>query len=118
MGAAVDGRERGRLAPLVIRGGGLQGVTYAPTEASAQVKSAVLLAGLSAKGKTTVEEVHPTRRHTEEMLVQFGARVDVDGRRVTVEPGELTVPGDPSQAAFWAVAALMAEQGEVVVEDL
>lgn len=123
MGAAVDGRERGRLAPLVIRGGGLQGITYAPREASAQVKSAVLLAGLSAKGKTTVEEVHPTRRHTEEMLEQFGARVDVDGRRVTVEPGDLTgtdiaVPGDPSQAAFWAVAALLAEQGEVVVEDL
>ncbi|MER5578174.1 3-phosphoshikimate 1-carboxyvinyltransferase [Streptomyces massasporeus] len=123
MGAAVDGRERGNLAPLVIRGGSLQGITYAPKEASAQVKSALLLAGLSAKGKTTVEEVHPTRRHTEEMLTEFGARVNVDGRRVTVEPGELAgtdiaVPGDPSQAAFWAVAALLADEGEIVVEDL
>ncbi|MET7490271.1 3-phosphoshikimate 1-carboxyvinyltransferase [Streptomyces sp. NPDC005538] len=124
MGAAVDGRERGNFAPLVIRGGGLQGITYAPKEASAQVKSALLLAGLSAKGRTTVEEVHPTRRHSEEMLEQFGARVRVDGRRVSVEPGELTgtdiaVPGDPSQAAFWAVAALLsADEGEIVVEDL
>jgi 3-phosphoshikimate 1-carboxyvinyltransferase len=123
MGAAVDGRERGNFAPLVIRGGGLEGITYAPKEASAQVKSALLLAGLSAKGKTVVEEVHPTRRHTEEMLSEFGARVSVDGRRVSVEPGELTgtdiaVPGDPSQAAFWAVAAVLSDGGEIVVEDL
>ncbi|WP_309030408.1 3-phosphoshikimate 1-carboxyvinyltransferase [Streptomyces alfalfae] len=123
MGATVDGRERGRLAPLVIRGGGLTGITYAPPVASAQVKSAVLLAGLSASGPTTVEEIHPTRRHTEEMLIQFGGRVRVDGNRVTLEPGELTgtdiaVPGDPSQAAFWAVAALLADQGEVTVENL
>jgi 3-phosphoshikimate 1-carboxyvinyltransferase len=123
MGAMVDGREHGRLAPLVIRGGALTGITYAPQVASAQVKSAVLFAGLSAKGPTTVEEIHPTRRHTEEMLAQFGARVNVDGKRVTVEPGELTgtdiaVPGDPSQAAFWAVAALLADQGEVTVENL
>lgn len=125
MGAAVDGRGRGRLAPLVIRGGGLTGITYAPKVASAQVKSAVLLAGLFAKGRTTVEEAHPTRRHTEEMLTAFGGRVSVaaEGRRVTVEPGELTgtdisVPGDPSQAAFWALAALLAHQGEVVVENL
>ncbi|MEU2354347.1 3-phosphoshikimate 1-carboxyvinyltransferase [Streptomyces misionensis] len=123
MGAAVDGREHGRLAPLVIRGGGLSGITYSPRQASAQVKSALLLAGLSATGPTTVEEVHPTRRHTEEMLAQFGGRVRVDGNRVTVEPGELTgtdiaVPGDPSQAAFWAVGALLAPEGEVVVENL
>ncbi|MFJ2112411.1 3-phosphoshikimate 1-carboxyvinyltransferase [Streptomyces sp. NPDC087850] len=123
MGAEVTGREGGRLAPLVIRGGGLTGITYAPKEASAQVKSALLLAGLSAKGRTTVEEVHPTRRHTEEMLAEMGARVSVEGRRVTVEPGaltgtDMTVPGDPSQAAFWAVAALLADEGEVAVEGL
>ncbi|MBT2411110.1 3-phosphoshikimate 1-carboxyvinyltransferase [Streptomyces sp. ISL-12] len=123
MGATVDGREGGRLAPLVIRGGGLTGITYAPPVASAQVKSAVLLAGLSATGPTTVEEIHPTRRHTEEMLLEFGGRVRVDGNRVTLEPGELTgtdiaVPGDPSQAAFWAVAALLADQGEVTVDNL
>jgi 3-phosphoshikimate 1-carboxyvinyltransferase len=123
MGATVDGRESGRLAPLVIRGGGLTGITYAPKVASAQVKGALLLAGLSATGPTTVEEVHATRRHTEETLSEFGARVRVDAHRVTVEPCRLTatdvsVPGDPSQAAFWAVAALLAEQGEIVIEDL
>lgn len=114
--------ERGNLAPLAIRGGSLIGITYAPKVASAQVKGALLLAGLSA-GPTTVEEVHATRRHTEEMLVAFGGRVRVDAHRVTVEPGRLTVtdvsvPDDPSQAAFWAVAALLAEQGEIVVENL
>ncbi|MFI8169918.1 3-phosphoshikimate 1-carboxyvinyltransferase [Streptomyces sp. NPDC085931] len=123
MGADVDGRERGNLAPLMIRGGSLTGITYAPKVASAQVKGALLLAGLSAAGPTTVEEVHATRRHTEEMLAEFGARVRVDAHRVTVEPGRLTatdvsVPGDPSQAAFWAVAALLADQGEIVVENL
>ncbi|WP_311775305.1 3-phosphoshikimate 1-carboxyvinyltransferase [Streptomyces netropsis] len=123
MGATVAGREDGRLAPLVIRGGNLTGITYAPPQASAQVKSALLLAGLSARGITTVEEIHPTRRHTEEMLTEFGGRVTVDGMRVSVEPGELSatdvvVPGDPSQAAFWAVAALLADQGEVAVDGL
>ncbi|MER5985704.1 3-phosphoshikimate 1-carboxyvinyltransferase [Streptomyces sp. NPDC001787] len=123
MGAQIDGREHGQLAPLVIRGGNLRGIAYAPPQASAQVKSAVLLAGLSAQGPTTVTELHPTRRHTEEMLARFGARVHVDGSLVRVEPGELTatdiaVPGDPSQAAFWAVAALLTDGGSVVVEDL
>ncbi|MFE7664898.1 3-phosphoshikimate 1-carboxyvinyltransferase [Streptomyces celluloflavus] len=123
MGAVVEGRQRGGYAPLVIRGGGLRGITYAPEQASAQVKSAVLLAGLSARGTTTVEELHPTRRHTEEMLVQFGAQVDIDGTRVFLQPGELratdvSVPGDPSQAAFWAVAALIGSGGDVTVDDL
>lgn len=123
MGAQVDGREHGQFAPLVIRGGNLHGITYAPKVASAQVKSAIMLAGLSADGPTTVVETHPTRRHTEEMLIEFGGRVRVEGTRVTVEPGPLSatdvaVPGDPSQAAFWAVAALLAEGGNVVVEDL
>jgi 3-phosphoshikimate 1-carboxyvinyltransferase len=110
MGARVDGRQDGEFAPLMIRGGNLRGITYAPKVASAQVKSAIMLAGLSADGPTTVVETHPTRRHTEEMLAGFGGRVRVEGTRVTVEPGPLTasdiaVPGDPSQAAFWAVAA-------------
>ncbi|MFE7119979.1 3-phosphoshikimate 1-carboxyvinyltransferase [Streptomyces sp. NPDC057654] len=123
MGAQVWGREGGRLAPLAIRGGRLQGITHVPEQASAQVKSAVLLAGLSAQGTTTVVEARPTRRHTEELLAAFGAQVRVDGVRVSVEPGKLTgtdvvVPGDPSQAAFWAVAALLADRGEVVVENL
>ncbi|MFF8676000.1 hypothetical protein [Streptomyces sp. NPDC015242] len=68
MGASVDGRQGGKLAPLVIRGDSLTGITYAPKVASGQDKGARLLAGLSATGPTAVEEVHATRRHTEEML--------------------------------------------------
>jgi 3-phosphoshikimate 1-carboxyvinyltransferase len=118
MGARVHAREGGRLAPLVIRGGQLSGITYEMPTASAQVKSCLLLAGLSATGPTTVVEPHPTRRHTEEMLLQAGVRVDVDGPAVTVHPGpvspgRLDVLGDPSQAAFWAVAAALAGEVEI-----
>jgi 3-phosphoshikimate 1-carboxyvinyltransferase len=118
MGARVHAREGGRLAPLVIRGGHLSGITYEMPTASAQVKSCLLLAGLSATGPTTVVEPHPTRRHTEEMLLQAGVRVDVDGPAVTVHPGPVSpgrcaVPGDPSQAAFWAAAAALAGEVEL-----
>jgi 3-phosphoshikimate 1-carboxyvinyltransferase len=121
MGAQVHAREGDRLAPLVIRGGHLSGITYEMPTASAQVKSCLLLAGLSAQGPTTVIEPHPTRRHTEEMLVQAGVRVDVDGSAVTVHPGPVfpghfAVPGDPSQSAFWAVAAALA--GEIELPSL
>ncbi len=113
MGARVEAREGGRLAPLVIHGGNLNGITYHSPTASAQVKSCLLLAGLAASGSTTVVEPAPTRRHTEEMLTAAGVRVDVDGAAVTVHPGPVapmahTVPGDPSQSAFWAVAAALA----------
>ncbi|RCV51874.1 3-phosphoshikimate 1-carboxyvinyltransferase [Marinitenerispora sediminis] len=123
MGAGVDGREAGRFAPLVIRGGGLRGIAHDSPVASAQVKSSLLLAGLSAAGPTTVVEPHPTRRHTEEMLEAFGGKVAVDGASVTVHPGTLTatdvtVPGDPSQAAFWVVAGVLATDGEIEVPGL
>jgi len=121
MGAKIDGRSGGRFAPLAIRGGGLTGIDYTPAVVSAQVKSAVLLAGLFAKGSTTVRESVPTRRHTEELLADFGHDVLVDGSSVTVRPGQLSaakvvVPGDPSQAAFWAVAGLICPDSEVTVE--
>jgi 3-phosphoshikimate 1-carboxyvinyltransferase len=123
MGARIDGRRDGALAPLAIRGGGLRGIEYQSPVASAQVKSAILLAGLSAAGPVTVVEPVATRRHTEEMLRDFGADVTIDGLAVTVAPGplraaDLHVPGDPSQAAFWVVAGLVAADAEVVVEDL
>jgi 3-phosphoshikimate 1-carboxyvinyltransferase len=123
MGAVIDGRAGGTLAPLAIRGGRLRGIRYRSPVASAQVKSAVLLAGLGADGPTTVVEPVATRRHTEEMLTDFGGQVSVNGTEVTLRPGPLTpttvrVPGDPSQAAFWAVAALVAPDGEVAVENL
>ena len=126
MGAAVDGRDGGRYPPLVVRGGGLRGIDYTPPVASAQVKSAVLLAGLGAEGETVVREPVATRAHTEELLAACGADVEaVDepsgGRTVrlrpsTLQPFAFDVPGDPSQAAFWVVAACIVPGSDVVVE--
>ncbi|MGC4111279.1 MAG: 3-phosphoshikimate 1-carboxyvinyltransferase [Nocardioides sp.] len=123
MGARVDGREDGRFAPLVVDGGGLRGIEYTSPVASAQVKSAVLLAGLYAEGSTTVHEPSVTRRHTEEMLAARGGRVTVDGTTTTVEPSTLTpldchVAGDPSQAAFWLTIAAAVPGSELTVRDL
>lgn len=126
MGARVDGRDGGRLAPLVVRGGGLAAIDYAPPVASAQVKGAVLLAGLGADGETVVREAVATRAHTEELLARCGADVAVaegaDGGRTVVlrpselEPFALDVPADPSQAAFWAVAASVVPGSDVTLE--
>jgi 3-phosphoshikimate 1-carboxyvinyltransferase len=121
MGARVDGRCGGSLAPLVVRGGGLHGIDYRPPVPSAQVKSAVLLAGLAAEGETTVREEVPTRAHTEDLLVRCGADIMVAPGAVTVRrsmlhPFELEVPGDPSQAAFWVVAACIVPGSDLAVE--
>lgn len=142
MGARIDGRRDGTLAPLVVRGGGLSGIDFRPTVPSAQVKSALLLAGLAASGPTTVRESTVTRRHTEELLVVAGASLRCspavgtgerdgagDGARpgpgqvVTVEAGalapfDLDVPGDPSQAAFLVVAAAIVPGSSLVVENV
>jgi 3-phosphoshikimate 1-carboxyvinyltransferase len=125
MGAGFLHRSGGRL-PLTLRGGSLQGIVYRLPEPSAQVKSAVLLAGLNARGDTVVIEPEPTRDHTERMLRGFGARVEVedlpDGRRITLAGGQalsgtrIRVPGDPSSAAFPLVAALVTPGSEVTVE--
>jgi 3-phosphoshikimate 1-carboxyvinyltransferase len=121
MGAHVDGREDGKHPPLVVRGGGLRGIDYTPPMASAQVKSAVLLAGLGADGETVVREPVPTRAHTEEMLAACGAAITVADGAVRLQPGPLEpfaldVPGDPSQAAFWVVAACVVPGSELTVE--
>ena len=123
MGASVDCHEPGCLAPLTVRGGNLRGIDYFPPVASAQLKGAVLLAGLGAEGETVVHERAQTRVHTEEMLAACGADVEVsaDGlvtslRPSELQPFELDVPGDPSQAAFWLVAACITPGSEVVVE--
>ena len=121
MGARIDGRQGGRLPPLAVRGGDLTGIDYALPVPSAQVKGAVLLAGLSASGPTTVREAVPTRAHTEQMLSACGAAVEVAHGAVTVHPGELSatefqVPGDPSQAAFWVVAACLVPGSDLTVE--
>ena len=127
MGALLRGRDGQPLAPLEIRGGGLRGIEYRLPVASAQVKGCVLFAGLSAEGPTTVLEDRPSRAHTEELMMAFGITLDAgsdgDLRSVTVQPGRPTafdhdVAGDPSQAAFWAVAASILPGSEVVVANV
>lgn len=127
MGASLRGRDGQPLAPLEIQGGGLRGIEYRLPVASAQVKGCVLFAGLSAEGPTTVLEDRPSRAHTEELMTAFGITLDVgsdgDLRSVTVQPGRPTafdhdVAGDPSQAAFWAVAASILPGSEVVVANV
>jgi len=112
MGARIGAADGGR-PPLVITGGPLTGIVHTPEVPSAQIKSAVLLAGLRAAGTTTVVEPAPTRDHTERALAAFGAPVDVSvPGRLTVRGGtrlgggrHLRVPGDPSACAFLGVAA-------------
>jgi 3-phosphoshikimate 1-carboxyvinyltransferase len=125
MGARIDGEDGGARAPLAIRGGALHGIDYTPPMASAQVKSAVLLAGLGAEGETVVREPISTRAHTEEMLALAGAdiRLEDDGHTIRLQPSELhpfelDIPGDPSQAAFWVVAALIVPDSELVIENV
>jgi 3-phosphoshikimate 1-carboxyvinyltransferase len=125
MGAEFICREGGRL-PLTLQGGGLKGISYRLPMASAQVKSAVLLAGLHAEGDVAVIEPEPTRDHTERMLRAFGATVEVDdgpaGRVILLAAGQtltgtqVRVPGDPSSAAFPLAAALITPGSEVTVE--
>ncbi len=123
MGAHVHGRGGGRFAPLAVAGGGLKGIEVETKVASAQVKSAILLAGLGAEGETRVRQRVPTRPHTEELLKLAGVDVEVRdaGRDVrltpsSLEPFELDVLGDPSQAAFWLVAACLVPGSDVVVD--
>jgi 3-phosphoshikimate 1-carboxyvinyltransferase len=125
LGARIYGRDGGRLAPLVVVGQQLKGADVSIPVPSAQVKSAVLLAALSAEGETVVRQDQPTRAHTEEMLAAAGLDVDVSGggrivrlRPSPPQPFELDVPGDPSQAAFWIVAACVVPGSEVVVDDV
>ena len=122
MGARVTGDE-GR-PPLTVAGSRLEGIDYTPPVPSAQVKSAVLLAGLHAAGETTVRETAATRNHTELALPMFGVELGrVDGG-VTLRGGQrlraagLTVPGDLSSAAFWATAAAALPGSDVTLEDV
>ena len=120
--AGPDGRF-----PFSITGrADLTAITYAPPQASAQVKSAVLLAGLNADGTTTVKEAKATRDHTERMLRGFGANVDVtrdaEGQQISIAGGqslsaiEAAIPGDPSSAAFLIAAGILSPEGDVMVE--
>lgn len=123
MGARIWGRDGDRLAPLAIKGSSLRGIHYQSPVASAQVKSAVLLAGLYARGETSVTEPAPSRDHTERMLAGFGARVETDGLTAVLKDGTLTgrpvlVPGDISSAAFFLAAAAIIPDARITVENL
>ncbi|MBS1786749.1 MAG: 3-phosphoshikimate 1-carboxyvinyltransferase [Acidobacteria bacterium] len=122
-GAKIEARDD-NFAPIKITGGNLKAIEYAPPMASAQVKSCVLLAGLFADGKTTVIEKTPTRNHTEVMMRETGAAIEIEsttnGERIRVTGGKLlralgdyTVAGDLSSAAFFIVAALIAPDAEI-----
>ncbi|MEE2878168.1 MAG: 3-phosphoshikimate 1-carboxyvinyltransferase [Pseudomonadota bacterium] len=129
MGAKFEHDGRGML-PITLTGtDALQPIEFEPEQASAQVKSCVLLAGLNAQGTTTVTESRPTRDHTEKMLKGFGVRLSTrpaGGRRqsVSIEGGQMlhsvdtVIPGDPSSAAFLIAGALISPSGGVVVESV
>jgi 3-phosphoshikimate 1-carboxyvinyltransferase len=124
MGATVSGQGDRCLPPVEITGGHLRAIEYRPPMASAQVKSAVLLAGIAAEGETVVREPVATRTHTEDMLATAGATISVsdeEGERVVrvrrsdLRPGAISIPGDPSQAAFWVVGGLVVPGSTVTV---
>ncbi|HET8760140.1 MAG TPA: 3-phosphoshikimate 1-carboxyvinyltransferase, partial [Nitrospiria bacterium] len=121
MGAMIVGRDDGRLAPLAVAGRRLKAGEFRLPVASAQVKSAILLAGLGAEGRTAVSEPSASRDHTERMLREFGVPVATDGGAVSVTgPVNLTgttvdVPGDISSAAFLIAAALLVPGSELEI---
>lgn len=122
MGARIE--SAGGCAPLTIAGGGLTPIEYTTPVPSAQIKSAVLLAGLHPDGETTVHEPAPTRNHTELAVAAFGGVIDCAGTTIRVQGGrrlhavDLAIPGDVSSATFWAVAAAALPGSDVTIEDL
>jgi len=124
MGAHITGRADGQYTPLAIQGTTLQAIDYNMPVASAQVKSAILLAGLRANGTTIVREMEVSRDHTERMLRQFGAHVAVDNGVVSIEGGQalkgthVSVPGDISSAAFFLVAGAICENSQITLHNV
>lgn len=124
MGAAITGRQDGQFAPIAVKGSPLQAIDYAMPVASAQVKSALLLAGLNAEGTTIVREQVTTRDHTELMLKQFGVDIETTDRVISLKGGQklqashVAVPGDISSAAFFLVAGAIAPNSEIVMENV
>ena len=124
MGARVEGQGEKICAPLRITGGQLQPITYTLPMASAQVKSAVLLASMFAPGKTTVVEPVATRNHTERIMSHFGVKWVREGNAISVYGGQvprardLVVPGDISSAAFWMVAAAASPGQQITLKNV
>ncbi len=122
LGASIQARKGGTLAPIAVTGGSLRAIDYVSPVASAQVKSAITLAGLYAEGVTTVTEPEKSRDHTERMLTAMGANLRSEGTTVTVsgtthlEPLSLRVPGDISSAAPWLVLGACHPDAEILLE--
>ncbi len=124
MGAKICARKKGKeeYAPIIIQGGSLRGITYQAVVASAQVKSAILLAGLFAQGATKIIEHLKTRDHTERMLKQFGASLKINKNKIIlnpdkalVSPGLIYIPGDISSAAFFMVLAAIIPGAKIII---
>lgn len=124
IGARIDGRKGGSFTPISIRGGGLKPVNYHLPVASAQVKSALILAGLQAEGQSIIIEPEETRDHTERMIKKFGGEIHKDNQNIMVKGGQkltatsIHVPGDISSAAFFLVAGAVIPDSEIVLKNV
>lgn len=124
MGADLQGTAEAEFPPLKVTGNTLHGIEYHMPIASAQVKSAILFAALQAEGTTKIIEKEQSRNHTEEMIKQFGGKIQVEGKEILVAGPqqligqEVTVPGDISSAAFYLVAASILANSEVLLKQV
>ena len=125
MGVEVSGQTDRDLSPLTMRGSkALKPIHYQLPVASAQVKSALIFAALQADGESVIIEKEKTRNHTEDMIVQFGGAIDVNGKEIRIKGGQeftgqdVVVPGDISSAAFWLVAGLIVPNATVTLENV
>ena len=125
MGVEICSRAENRFPPIVIRGGNLKGISYEMPIASAQVKSAILLAGLLAKGDTTVKEPHKSRDHTEKMLKSMGVELYITNNTIKIsQPSQelkafdIAIPNDFSSAAFFIGGACLVPDSEVIIKNV
>lgn len=125
MGVEVSGQTERDLPPLTMHGSkALKPIHYQLPVASAQVKSALIFAALQAEGESVIIEKEKTRNHTEDMIVQFGGKIDVNGKEIHIKGGQeftgqdVVVPGDISSAAFWLVAGLIVPNAKVTLKNV
>ncbi|WP_353684047.1 3-phosphoshikimate 1-carboxyvinyltransferase [Thermodesulfovibrio sp. 3907-1M] len=125
MGANIMGRAENTLPPLVIKGGHLKAINYSMPIASAQVKSAILLAALFAEGETSVTEPHKSRDHTEKMLKSMGVELEINNNTIKITPPEhplkpfdIVIPNDFSSAAFFIAGACLVSGSEIIIKNV
>ncbi len=127
MNAYIDGREKGNLLPLSVRGSLLTGIEFFNRKSSAQVKSAILIAGCLTEDKTCVIEGIKSRDHTENMLQAMGTDIEIEDKeeyrvcikgKKSLNPVEIDVPADPSSASFFAAAAAIVPDSEILLKDV